>query len=81
MSYLKSQNIKHWCCLTSLVEGNEFRKEITNAVSQATYFVALMTKDWIDSAECQYEYNFAERLHSRTKWPKIVPIVLESGRD
>ena len=77
IKYLKKKNIPNWCCLKDLSEGQEFRNEIISAVNTSKYFLILLTEDWVNSKECQYEYNMAERLNRKKGNPLIVPLVID----
>jgi len=74
--FLKEHNLTSWIC-TSLLVGDEYRKQIVKNASTCKFFIPLINASWGRSSECTFEYNIAERTFRLSKTnPIILPIII-----
>lgn len=70
-------DVSAWICTKSIQKGEIWQAEIAKAVTKATHFFVLLSADWLNSNECQEEFNFARRRYKKLGLPKIIPLVLD----
>jgi len=70
---LEYQGKTTWFDQESIASGDDFHKEICQAIEQCDNFVAIVSRNFIKSTRCAEQVEFASSLNKR-----IVPILYES---
>ena len=76
LSWLKRNNLlRDWSDL-NILPGQTISKEIREKMDDADIFVFLLSPDFIASAECMKEWNYAKQLAAEGKQIFRIPIIL-----
>lgn len=70
----KSGVARPWMCEQDLKPGQDWRSTIGKVVMACDVFVMLINKEWLDSGECNDEYNIAKSRNIKTQRPLMIPI-------
>lgn len=75
----KEETAKPWICEQDLKPGQDWRSTIGKVVMACDVFVMLVNEEWIESGECNDEYNVAKARNLKNQRPLMIPVFM--GKD
>ena len=75
---LREKGLRVWIAEEEIRPGDSIQKKIEDALQTSGYLLALLSRASLDSKWVQNEYQMALLRESRGKWPRVIPVLIES---
>ena len=75
---LKENGLRVWMAEDEIRPGDSIAKKIEEGLQKSGYLVALLSEASLESRWAQEEFKMALFREKKGKWPRVIPVLLES---